>query len=116
MLEKAFIFLKHHWKIPAIVLLLLICTFLYRSKVASLLDILQKSRGEYKDALSATQKNSEESIRSVSEAALKEIDKQEKIGKEMQKEVEALEKEKDALEEELQEDLDELARKIKERF
>ena len=57
-----------------------------------------------------------ESIEKVSRNALATIEIEEERQRALRKDIRALENERDALEEELQEDIDELARKIKERF
>ena len=116
MLGRIVLFLKHHWKIPAVVVLLLVCAFFYRSKIAALLGSMQQTREDYKKALEESQKANKESIEKVSRNALATIELEEERQKTLRKDIRALENERDALEEELQEDIDELARKIKERF
>jgi septal ring factor EnvC (AmiA/AmiB activator) len=116
MLGRVILFLKHHWKIPAVVVLLLVCAFFYRSKIAALLGSMQQTREDYKKALEESHKANKDAIEEVSRSALATLEKEEERQKSIRKDIRALENERDNLEEELQEDIDELARKIKERF
>jgi len=116
MLEKAILFLKHHWKIPAVVILLLVCTFIYRSKVASLIGMLAQTREDYKDALGKTQEANKKSLEEVSKSATLSLREHEARQKKLNRELDKLEKERDDLEEELEEDLEKLAAEIKDKF
>ena len=116
MYERIVLFLKHHWKIPAVVALLLVCAFMYRSKVASLLGSLQQTREDYKKALDETKEVNKQAMRSVSRNAIAALEQQESRQEKLDKEIEDLETERDTLEDELEEDLERLAKEIKDKF
>tara|TARA_B100000073_G_scaffold334033_1_gene326123 strand:+ start:4430 stop:4780 length:351 start_codon:yes stop_codon:yes gene_type:complete len=116
MYERIILFLKHHWKVPAVVVLLLVCAFLYRSKVASLLGVMQQTREDYKKALDKTSEASKKTVESVSRNAIAALEQQEDRQRKLDKELKKLEEEKETLEGELEEDLERLAEEIKEKF
>ena len=116
MYKRVFLFLKHHWKIPVVLTLLLVCAIVYRSKVSSLLGALHQTRDDYKKALDETQEANKKAIDSVGRGAIAALEQQESRQEKLNKELNGLEKERDSLEEELEEDLDKLAREIKEKF
>ena len=116
MLERVVLFLKHHWKVPAIALLLLVCFFLYRSKISSLVSTLAKSREDYKDALDKTNAANKASLEKAHALAEKTLQEQEDQQRRLAEELKKLEDEKEQLEGELEQDLDKLAQEIKDRF
>ena len=116
MLGRITLFLKHHWKIPAIVFLILVCAFLYRSKLAGLIGVLHQSRGDYKRALEETNEKNKKAIADIGRNAIANLEQQELRQAKLDKEITKLEAEKEELEEELEEDLERLAQEIKDKF
>ena len=116
MLSKLWLFVKHYWYIP-LVLILLLCAFIvYRSKISSLLDVITSARVEHKKSLEKLAKVSDDRIASERRTSDKHIDEMRKIEIDKQKEIEEVLSKIESREDELQENIDEIARQLREDF
>ena len=116
MIEKAWLFVKHYWYIP-LVLVLLLCAFvMYRSKISVLLDVITSARTEHKKSLEKLEKVSDNRVDKERKATDKHIDKMANVEIEKQREIEAVLSKIEEREDELQENIDEIARQLKEEF
>ena len=116
MLSKLWLFVKHYWYIP-LVLILLLCAFVtYRSKVSKLLGMITSASEEHKKSLEKLEKVSDNRIDKERKATDKHIDKMATVEIEKQREIEAVLSKIEEREDELQENIDEIARQLKEEF
>ena len=116
MIKKLWLFVKHYWYIP-LVLVLLLCAFvIYRSKVSKLLGMITSANEEHKKSLEKLEKVSDTRVEKDREISDKHIEKMTSIEVEKQKEIEEVLTKIEAREDELQENIDEIARQLKEEF
>ena len=116
MLSKLWLLVKHYWYIP-LVLVLLLCAFvLYRSKISTLLDVITSARTEHKKSLEKLEKVSDNRVDKERKATDKHVDKMATVEISKQREIEAVLTKIEEREDELQENIDEIARQLKEGF
>ena len=116
MIKKLWLFVKHYWYIP-LVLVLLLCAFvMYRSKVSKLLGMITSASEEHKKSLEKLKKVSDTRVEKEREISDKHIEEMTSLEVEKQKEIEEVLTKIEAREDELQENIDEIARQLKEEF
>jgi len=107
-LKKAWIWIKHHWYVP-VILVLLVVAFFGGSKVKEkYFDLLTKQRDNYKKEIESINKHTEEKEQKKEELVKENKEKIKKIEEEFEIKVEELEEEK---KQELEKTVEELADK-----
>ena len=112
-LSKIWLFVKHYWYIP-LVLVLLLCAFVvYRSKISVLLGLITSARTDHKKSLEKLSTAADKKVdteRKASDKHIQEITALE-VGK--QKEIEEVLTKIERREDELQDNIDKIAEQLK---
>lgn len=115
-LSKLWLFLKHYWYIP-LVLVLLLCAFVvYRSKISSLLGVIDSAREEHRRSLEKLSAATTEKVRTERIATDKHIEDMTSIELEKQREIEEVLTKIEKREAVLEGDIDEIARQLQKEF
>ena len=116
MLIKFWLFVKHYWYIP-LVLILLLCAFVtYRSKISVLLNVITSARNEHKESLKKLSSAADKRVDEERRAADKHTEDMANVEIEKQKQIEKVLTRIEHREEELQENIDEIARQLRKEF
>ncbi len=116
MIEKTWLFVKHYWYIP-LVLVLLLCAFIvYRSKISTLLGVITSAREEHKKSLEKMEKSANQRVKKDRKASDKHIEEMTSIELRKQKEIDKVLTKIENREDELQENIDEIAKQLKKEF
>ena len=116
MIEKTWLFIKHYWYVP-LVLVLLLCAFIvYRSKISTLLELITSAREEHKKSLEKLSHAANKKVGIERTAADKHIKEMTSIELKKQKEIDKVLTKIENREDELQENLDEIAKQLKKEF
>ena len=116
MIKKLWLFIKHYWYIPLVLVLLLCAFIIYRSKVSKLLGMITSAREEHKKSLEKLKKVSDTRVEKEREISDKHIEEMTSIEIEKQKEIDKVLSKIERREDELKENIDEIARQLKEEF
>ena len=116
MIEKTWLFVKHYWYVP-LVLVLLLCAFVaYRSKISVLLGVITSAREDHKKSLEKLSHAADTKVRAERKATDKHIEEMTSIELEKQKEIDKVLSKIEEREDELQENIDEIAEQLKKEF
>ena len=116
MIEKTWLFIKHYWYIP-LVLVLLLCAFVvYRSKISTLLGVITSAREEHKKSLEKMEQSANQRVNKDRKASDKPKEEMSSLEIEKQKQIEEVLTKIEKREDELQENIDEIAKQLKEEF
>ena len=116
MIEKIWLFVKHYWYIP-LVLVLLLCAFVaYRSKISVLLGLITSAREDHKKSLEKLSHAADTKVKTERKATDKHIKEVTSIEMEKQKEIDKVLSKIERREDELKENIDEIAEQLKKEF
>ena len=115
-LSKLWLFVKHYWYIP-LVLILLLCAFvIYRSKISALLGVITSAREDHKKSLEKLSHAADAKVKTERKATDKHIREMTSIEMEKQKEIDKVLSKMEEREDELRENIDEIAEQLKKEF
>jgi len=115
-LSKLWLFVKHYWYIP-LVLILLLCAFVaYRSKISVLLGLITSARTDHKKSLEKLSAAADKKIDTERKASDKHVQEMTALEIEKQKEIDEVLTKIEKREDELQENIDEIAKQLKKEF
>jgi len=116
MLTKVWLFVKHYWYIP-LVLILLLCAFVvYRSKISALVSVITSAQEEHKKSLEKIKVAAEQKINKERKASDKHIEEMTSLQIDKQKKIEEVLTKIENREDELKENIDEIAKQLKKEF
>tara|TARA_Y100001972_G_scaffold120021_1_gene161996 strand:- start:502 stop:858 length:357 start_codon:yes stop_codon:yes gene_type:complete len=116
MIKKLWLFIKHYWYIP-LVLVLLLCAFVvYRSKISALLGVISSAREEHKKSLHKLSHAADTKVKAERKATDKHIKEMTSIEVEKQKEIDKVLSKIERREDELKENIDEIAEQLRKEF
>ena len=115
-LSKLWLFLKHYWYIP-LVLVMLLCAFVvYRSKISSLLSIITSAREEHRKSLKKLSDAADKKVKTERNATDKHIEEMTSIELKKQKEIDEVVTKIEEREADLEGDINEIARQLQKEF
>ena len=92
--KKAWVWIKHHWYLPVILVLLLFAFFAGRSTRSRVFDLMSKQREQYKKEVEVVVKANEEKAEKQKDLLEKHQEAEKKIEEEFDVKIENLEEEK----------------------
>jgi hypothetical protein len=115
-LKRICLFIKHYWYIPLVVLLLLGAYVVFKSKVATLLDLIISAQEDHKDAVEKLTKVYDKRDADKTKAADKYISNMEKIEKDKDIKKKKVEEKITSREKDLTDDIDQIAEELMKEF
>ena len=115
-LSKIWLFVKHYWYIP-LVLVLLLCAFVvYRSKISVLLGLITSARTDHKKSLEKLSAAADKKVETERKASDKHVQEMTALEVGKQKEIDEVLTKIERRESALESDIDEIARQLKKEF
>ena len=115
-LSKLWLFVKHYWYIP-LVLVLLLCAFIvYRSKISVLLGLIASARTDHRKSLEKLSAAADKKVATERKASDKHLQEMNALEVGKQKEIEEVLTKIERREDELQDNIDEIAEQLKKEF
>ena len=115
-LRRVCLFIKHYWYIPLVLLLLLGAYVVFKSKVATLLDLIISAQEDHKEAVEKLTKVYDKRDADKTKAADKHISNMEKIEKDKDIKKKKVEEKITSREKELTDDIDQIAEELMKEF
>ena len=115
-LRRVWLFLKHYWYIPLVLLSLLVAYAVYRSKIATLLSLITSAQKDHQESLEKLTKVYGERDAAKTKAADKHITDMSKIEKKKKKDETKVDNKIEAREKELTDDIDKIAEELMKEF
>ena len=116
MIEKIWLFVKHYWYIP-LVLILLLCAFVaYRSKISVLLGLITSARTDHKKSLEKLSAAADKKVETERKASDKHVQEMTALEVGKQKEIDKVLTKIERRESALESDIDEIARQLEKEF
>ena len=115
-LRRVWLFLKHYWYIPLVLLSLLVAFVVYRSKIATLLNLITSAQKDHQESLEKLTKVYDERDAAKTQAADKHISDISKIEKKREQDEKKVDDKIEAREKELTEDIDQIAEELMKEF
>lgn len=115
-LRRVWLFLKHYWYIPLVLLSLLVAFVAYRSKIATLLGLITSAQKDHQESVEKLTKVYDERDAAKTKAADKHTSNMSKIEKKRQREEKKVNEKIAEREKELTEDIDKIAEELMKEF
>ena len=115
-LRRVWLFLKHYWYIPLVLLSLLVAFVVYRSKIATLLSLITSAQKDHQESLEKLTKVYDERDAAKTKAADKHIPDISKIEKKREQDEKKVDDKIEAREKERTEDIDQIAEELMKEF
>jgi Skp family chaperone for outer membrane proteins len=115
-LRRVWLFLKHYWYIPLVLLSLLVAFVVYRSKIATLLGLITSAQKDHQESLDKLTKVYDERDDAKTKAADRHISEMDSIETKKQEDETRVEQKITAREKELTEDIDKIAEELMKEF
>lgn len=115
-LRRVWLFLKHYWYIPLVLLSLLVAFVVYRSKIATLLNLITSAQKDHQESLEKLTKVYDERDAAKTKASDKHISNIEKIEKDKEVKKKKIEEKISSREKELTDDIDKIAEELMKEF
>jgi len=115
-LRRVWLFLKHYWYIPLVLLSLLVAFVVYRSKIATLLGLITSAQKDHQESLDKLTKVYDERDAAKTKAADKHITDMNNIEKKKKQDETKVDNKIEAREKELTDDIDKIAEELMKEF
>ena len=116
MLRRVWLFIKHYWYIPLVLLSLLVAFVVYRSKIATLLGLITSAQKDHQESLEKLTKVYDKRDADKKKASDKHISNMEKIEKDKEVKKKKVEEKITSREQELTDDIDKIAEELMKEF
>lgn len=116
MLRRVWLFIKHYWYIPLVLLSLLVAFVVYRSKIATLLSLITSAQKDHQESLEKLTEVYDKRDADKKKASDKHISNMEKIEKDKEVKKKKVEEKITSREQELTDDIDKIAEELMKEF
>jgi Skp family chaperone for outer membrane proteins len=116
MLRRVWLFIKHYWYIPLVLLSLLVAFVVYRSKIATLLGLITSAQKDHQESLKKLTEVYDKRDAAKTKAADKHISNMDKIEKKKQIDEKEVGNKITSREQELTDDIDKIAEELMKEF